>query len=192
MLPLSIIGWDQQITLWLNSFHTPLTDSVWMLFSNTRIWFAAYFAVMVMLILRLGWKKGLTVVVGIILTIVLSDQLSSLVKDTVMRLRPCYTTLMLDGGLNWPLNRPNFFGFFSSHASNCFAFALTSWLGFRAGGGKCRIYGICVFIWATLVALSRVMMGAHYFGDILVGTLFGLALGLMMAGLTRAVLKKLD
>ena len=48
----------------------------------------------------------------------------------------------------------------------------------------------CIFLWAALVSLSRVMLAAHFFGDIFVGTLFGLAVGLFCAALGRGVIRK--
>lgn len=186
-----LIGIDQDITLWINGFHSAWSDSVWMFFSDVRIWFPAYGIIMAMMIYRLGWKKGLIVLLSCILTVVLTDQISYHIKEGVDRLRPYYTTEMLQRGLHWPLNRSSFFGFFSGHASNTFGFAICSFLGFRLNNRTCRyrIYGLGVFIWAFLVALSRVMMAAHYFGDVTVGMLFGLSVGLLMAGIAHAVIR---
>ena len=187
-----LIGIDQDITLWINGFHSAWSDSVWMFFSDVRIWFPAYGIIMAMMIYRLGWKKGLIVLLSCILTVVLTDQISYHIKEGVDRLRPYYTTEMLQRGLHWPLNRSSFFGFFSGHASNTFGFAICSFLGFRLNDRTCRyrIYGLGVFIWAFLVALSRVMMAAHYFGDVTVGMLFGLSVGLLMAGIAHAVIRR--
>lgn len=187
-----LIGIDQDITLWINGFHSAWSDSVWMFFSDVRIWFPAYGIIMAMMIYRLGWKKGLIVLLSCILTVVLTDQISYHIKEGVDRLRPYYTTEMLQRGLHWPLNRSSFFGFFSGHASNTFGFAICSFLGFRLNDRTCRyrIYGLGVFIWAFLVALSRVMMAAHYFGDVTVGMFFGLSVGLLMAGIAHAVIRR--
>lgn len=187
-----LIGIDQDITLWINGFHSAWSDSVWMFFSDVRIWFPAYGIIMAMMIYRLGWKKGLIVLLSCILTVVLTDQISYHIKEGVDRLRPYYTTEMLQRGLHWPLNRSSFFGFFSGHASNTFGFAICSFLGFRLNDRTCRyrIYGLGIFIWAFLVALSRVMMAAHYFGDVTVGMLFGLSVGLLMAGIAHAVIRR--
>ncbi len=187
-----LIGIDQDITLWINGFHSAWSDSVWMFFSDVRIWFPAYGIIMAMMIYRLGWKKGLIVLLSCILTVVLTDQISYHIKEGVDRLRPYYTTEMLQRGLHWPLNRSSYFGFFSGHASNTFGFAICSFLGFRLNDRTCRyrIYGLGVFIWAFLVALSRVMMAAHYFGDVTVGMLFGLSVGLLMAGIAHAVIRR--
>ena len=187
-----LIGIDQEITLWINSFHSAWSDPFWMFMSDIRIWFPAYGVIIGMMLYRLGWKKGLVVVLSCVLTIVLADQISYHVKESVDRLRPYYTAGLVERGLHWPLNRSSFFGFFSGHASNAFGFAACSFLGFRLNDRRYRYaaYGWCVFIWAALVALSRVMMAAHFFGDILVGTLFGLATGTFCASLARGVIRK--
>ena len=187
-----LIGIDQDITLWINGFHSAWSDPVWRFFSDVRIWFPAYGIIMAMMIYRLGWKKGLIVLLSCILTVVLTDQISYHIKEGVDRLRPYYTTEMLQRGLHWPLNRSSFFGFFSGHASNTFGFAICSFLGFRLNDRSCRyrIYGLGIFIWAILVSLSRVMMAAHYFGDVTVGMLFGLSVGLLMAGIAHAVIRR--
>ncbi len=187
-----LIGIDQDITLWLNGFHSPWGDQFWMFMSNVRIWFPMYGVIMGMMIYRLGWKKGLVVVLSCILAVVLTDQFSYHIKESIDRLRPFYTSDLLERGLHWPLNRTGFFGFFSGHASNAFGFAMCSFLGFRLNdrSRKYTVYGWCIFAWAALVALSRVMMAAHYFGDIFVGTLFGMAVGLFCATLARGVIRK--
>ena len=84
------------------------------------------------------------------------------------------------------------FGFFSGHAANTFGLASASYLGFRLNnpGHKYRIYGICVFIWAALVAGSRIIMGAHFLGDIVVGACFGTAVGSLIACLTHYLIVK--
>ena len=187
-----LIGIDQEITLWLNGFHSPWSDQFWMFMSDVRIWFPMYGVILGMMVYRLGWKKGSVVILSCILTVVLADQISYHIKESVDRLRPFYTSDMLERGLHWPLNRTGFFGFFSGHASNAFGFAMCSFLGFRLNdrSRKYTIYGWCIFAWAALVALSRVMMAAHFFGDIFVGTLFGMAVGLFCAALARGVIRK--
>lgn len=186
-----LIGIDQDITLWINGFHSAWTDLFWMFLSDIRIWFPAYGVIMGMMLYRLGWKKGLIVVLSCILAVVLTDQISYHIKEGVDRLRPYFTTSLLERGLHWPLNRSSFYGFFSGHASNTFGFAVCSWLGFRLhdGSHRYRIYGWCVFVWAALVSLSRIMMAAHFFGDVLVGALFGLAVGLLTAGLAHGIIR---
>ena len=188
----SLVAIDQRITLWINSFHTPLTDSFWIFMSDTKIWFPAYGIVMGVLIWRLGWKRGLAMIAAMILTVVVADQASAGIRDgIVQRLRPCYTSWMLENGLHWPLPRYSFYGFFSSHASNVYSFAVVSAMGLqmdKAHSHKAYIWG--VFIWATLVAISRMMVSAHFFGDVLAGSLFGLAVGLVIGVVFRWIIVK--
>ena len=183
---------DQAITLWINSFHSPLTDQFWIFLSDVRIWFLAYGIIIVMMFVRLGWKKGVVVLLSCILAVVLADQISYHIKEGVMRLRPCYTTWMLENGLHWPLPRYSFFGFFSGHASNAFAFIACSLTGFRSNDSRHRYqaYMLAGYVWAALVALSRIMMAAHYFGDVLVGICFGLLVGYGLGFLSRAIIVK--
>ena len=186
-----LIQLDQHITLWLNNLSTPGIDPVWMLFSDSRIWFPAYGIVMGVMIWRMGWKKGLAVVLSLIVCVVLTDQLSSAIKDGLERLRPCYNSWMIDNGLRLPYGiTGHLFGFFSGHASNTFGFAAASFLGFKYNDTRhsYKAYGWGVSIWAALVALSRIMIGAHFLGDILVGSLFGLAVGTAVAWTTHRVI----
>ena len=183
----------QRVSLWLNGLGSPASDPLWLLLSDNKIWFPAYGIVMVFAIWKLGWKKGLAVILSLILGVVLIDQSCNVVKAGFERLRPCYNSWMLAQGVRLPYGvTGHLFGFFSAHAANTFGFAINSYLGFKLNDPKhsYRAYGWGVFIWATLVALSRVMMAAHFVGDVLVGTLFGLAMGLLIAGVTHFVIVK--
>ncbi|MBR5699685.1 MAG: phosphatase PAP2 family protein [Bacteroidales bacterium] len=181
---MNLIELDQQASLWINSFHCPFTDGMWMLFSNIKIWFPFYALVVFFLFRNLGWKKALVILASLIITVVLTDQIANLVKNAVMRPRPCHTQSLLDAGLWCPAPKGGPYGFFSGHASNVFGFALCSSIGF-ANKKVSKAYVWAVFIWAVLVALSRVFLAAHFLGDILVGALFGLAVGLLMGWLAR-------
>ncbi len=190
----SLVQWDQAATLWLNQLGTPFWDPFWSFISAVKVWFPAYLLFVVFAFWRLGWKKGLVVLLSLILTVVLTDQLSVLVKNSVMRLRPCYTPWMLEHGIRLPLGADGGqYGFFSSHASNTFGFAVVSYLSLKGNDSAhdYRIYGICVFVWAALVSFSRVMVAAHFLGDVLVGTLFGILMGFAVVYAVRWIQSKL-
>ncbi|MBO4340253.1 MAG: phosphatase PAP2 family protein [Bacteroidales bacterium] len=189
---MSIIELDKHVTLWLNTLGNPLTDSISLLLSNARVWFPAYAVVMGVMIWRQGWKKGLIVVASLFVTVLLTDQISAYIKDGIERLRPAYDAWMVAGGVRCPLSHGKyFFGFFSGHASNTFGFAIASYMGLRNDKNHSyAAYGAGVTVWAVLVCLSRVMLAAHYVGDILVGACFGLVMGAAVAYLTRLIIKR--
>ena len=146
---------------------------------------------MILMVVRMGWKKGLISALSLIVMVLLVDQLSGLVKESVMRLRPCYNTWMLENGLQWPYGRPGFYGFFSSHAANTMGFAVTSLMGFHNDSSHgYKAYGWGVFLWAGLVCLSRIMMAAHFLGDVLVGIAFGLLMGYLVGLAARWIIAK--
>ena len=184
---------DQQISLWLNQHNPEALNGFWHLLSGIREWIPLYVLVMVALIWRLGWKKGLAVILTLILGVVLTDQIANLFKDGFMRLRPCRDPWMLANGVVCPVGiHGGLYGFFSGHASNAFGFAAGSWAGFQLNDRKHNygLYGGLIMLWAMLVSLSRTMLAAHYLGDILVGSLFGLTLGLTLAYAVHKVLVK--
>lgn len=187
---IDIIHIDQAVTLWINKLDTPALYPLWLGLSDNKIWFPAYAIVMGFIIWKLGWKKGLVVSLSLILCVVLTDQLSGLVKDGAARLRPCYNTWMVENGVIIPYGQAGgLYGFFSSHAANVFGFAAASSLGLKLNGKPVPAFAWGVFIWAALVSLSRIMMAAHFLGDVLVGTVFGLCIGTAVAYLTHFLLK---
>lgn len=180
----SLIQIDQQVSLWINQNNPAALDGFWSFVSGVRIWFPFYGFMAGVIIWKLGWKKGLAVVATLILGLVITDQVANLVKDGVMRLRPCRDPWMIEQGVRCPDGIiGGLYGFFSGHAANSFAFAAGSWAGLRLNDRKGRygIYGCCIMIWAAVMSISRIMLAAHYLGDILVGSLFGLAVGFGLA-----------
>lgn len=175
---------DQQISLWLNQNNPEALNDVWHALSGIREWIPLYILIIAALIWRLGWKKGLAVVLTLALGVLITDQIANLFKDGFMRLRPCRDPWMIANGVVCPDGiHGGLYGFFSGHASNAFGFAAGSWAGFQLNDRKHHygLYGCFIMLWAMLVSLSRTMLAAHYLGDILVGSIFGLTLGLVLA-----------
>ena len=189
----SLHTWDQHFTLAINQFHSEWWDAFWQFMSDVQVWFPLYAIVIVMLFVHLGWKKALVVTLSFALTIAVTDQIANLIKDSVTRLRPCYDYNMLSGGLHILEKRSGYFGFFSGHSANAFGFAAVSLIGLRNDRRQRFIgYGAMIYVWATLIALSRVFVGKHYFGDILVGALIGSAIGVIFALAARYFVKKIQ
>ncbi|MBQ7221983.1 MAG: phosphatase PAP2 family protein [Bacteroidales bacterium] len=179
---------DKDVTLAINSLNCPASDFVWTVFSNRFIWAILYVAVLFFLFRNLGWKKALIVTASVILTITCCDQLANFTKEFFARLRPCWDGDMIAGSLHLLEDKGNLYGFYSAHAANAMGFAASTFWGFRWNDNvkrKYRVYGWCIFIWAALVGISRIFVGKHFTGDVLVGFAVGLAFGLFWAWVAK-------
>ncbi len=178
---------DQNISLWINSLNTPLTDSIWTFFSDRLIWIPLYLWVLVLIIVRLGVKKGLIAVLFLVLAILCADQFCNLVKNAVCRLRPCNDPSIVKRGLHMlaGASQRHPYGFFSAHAANAMAFAV--------GGGMILrkvIWKVSLDIWAAMVGISRIFVGKHYLGDVAVGFIVGAVVALILLNICRLALFK--
>jgi undecaprenyl-diphosphatase len=164
---------DQKAFFILNGFHTPWLDQVMFWISKTEFWIPLY-AGLIFLIIK-NYKKQSWIIIGcIVLTIALADQITSTgMKPFFQRLRPTRDPELKE--LVHTVNgyKGGKYGFASSHAANTMGIAFFLWLLF----GKRYRWMWSLFIWATVVAYSRIYLGVHYPGDILVGMMLGLLSG---------------
>ena len=191
---------DQQMTLTINSWHTVFTDPIWQFFSDKIVWIPMYVAIVALLIWKLGWKKGLLVVAGAALTFGFCDQFSNLIKHAVGRIRPLHDDFMVSQGLHI-LEGGGGFSFFSAHSANSFGLAFSTFVGMKrclqhSFSQPCympkwlKAYGYWMFFWAFMVAVSRIFVGKHYLGDVIVGILVGSIAGWLFAWLAGWLCKK--
>lgn len=182
---------DQNLTLEINSWDSPVTDPVWQFFSDIPVWIPMYVLIVACLIWRLGWKKGLIMTLAAVATFGFCDQFSNLIKDLVCRVRPLNDAYMLENGLNVLEGASRSFSFFSAHSANAFGLATSTLIGFRLDNRlKYKGYATWMFFWASMVALSRVFVGKHYLGDILAGALIGAAAGFAFASIAKSIITR--
>ena len=191
---------DQQLTLAINSWHSTLTDPVWAFFSKIPVWIPMYAAIVALLIWRLGWKKGLIMTLAAVATFGFCDQFSNLIKDLVCRARPLHDDFMLSNGLHILEQGGRSFSFFSAHAANAFGLSVSTltglkidkeWFPEKGKANICgRLYAIWMLFWAVMVSLSRVFVGRHYLGDVIVGAITGALAGFAFASLARLVIRR--
>jgi undecaprenyl-diphosphatase len=74
------------------------------------------------------------------------------------------------------------FGFISSHATNHFAIAVFM-IGVLQRVPRWSV--IALLGWAAFVSYSRIYLGAHYPGDVLVGALYGSLVGFLFFRIFR-------
>lgn len=185
---------DQEVTLAINSCHSPFTDPIWAFFSDKYVWIPMYVAILGLIIWKLGWKKSLFVIGAIALAFGVGDQISNIVKLSVERIRPLHDETMQFLGLH-VLEQGGGFSFYSAHAANSFALAFCSYIGLKKGLGDksgarwLKIYAVWMFFWAFMVSISRVFVGKHYLGDVTVGILAGCLVGIFFGWLAGRFMK---
>lgn len=181
---------DKLATLEINSWSSAITDPIWQILSNIPIWIPMYVIIVAFIIQRLGWKKGLIVVAAAALTFGFCDQSSNFIKALTERLRPCHDPYMIHNGLNI-LESGGKFSFFSAHAANAFGLATCTTIGFRIDKRlKYRGYISWMYTWATLVAVSRIFVGKHFLGDVIVGICVGTLAGWAFGTLAKVIIKR--
>jgi len=126
-----------------------------------------------------GWRNTALLLLGVALTITLTDQISvHLFKEVFQRYRPSHH-LELSKLLHFyePISGQPYkggqYGFISSHAANFFGM-----FGFLyVSISKRNWIKISVFCLGLAVIWSRVYLGVHYPSDVVVGAIVGLSIG---------------
>lgn len=183
---------DQEVTLFINNLHSAPTDIIMQMFSHVKLWFPMYLLIAILLFWRLGWKKGGIAFFALLLMVVCCDQFSNVIKDAVERLRPLKDSFMTKNGLRILEYGGGLYGFFSAHAANSFGLAVCSYLLLRQDKRlKWRGYAAWIFIWAIMVSVSRIFVGKHYLGDVLVGAAIGALMGWILAKIAIYIMGKI-
>lgn len=166
---------DRSAFLAINGAHTRSLDLLMEGASEMILWFPLYAFFLWLIIKRHGDKALLWSLPLIGLMIFCSDKGSvMLFKETVQRLRPCHEPALSGLVRLVPEGCGGQFGFVSSHASNHFAIAVFMISVLRSTP---RWAVAALLAWAGLIAYSRVYLGVHYPGDVLVGGLYGATIG---------------
>lgn len=165
---------DAQLLLFFNSHHTAFLDDFWMLFTGRYIWVPMYVALLAAVARDNGWRRTVVVALFIALAITATDQFcGNLLRHSIERMRPSNP----DNPLSLLVQtvdgyRGGKYGFPSCHAANSFALASFCALLFRS-----RRAAAFLFLWAVCNSYSRLYLGVHYPGDILVGSILGFTIG---------------
>jgi undecaprenyl-diphosphatase len=162
---------DQEVFLFLNSMNSPFWDQVMWAISGRIIWIPLYITIIYFLSKKLRRKMFILALV-IALVVVLGNEFSVIIKNLVLRPRPCYEPALK--GMVHIVNGKcgGQYGFVSSHATNAFSVALLSLLFIRV-----RWFSFGIIFWALLIGYSRIYLGVHYPGDVICGSLLGALTG---------------
>ncbi|MCL1821204.1 MAG: phosphatase PAP2 family protein, partial [Prolixibacteraceae bacterium] len=165
-----ILQLDTRLFLALNGLNSPWWDTAMLFFTRKESWLIFYLALIFVYIRRYGWKSWL-IILFLLAGIFVSDQLSTLLKETVQRLRPGHEPA-IEGLVHIVLRPGGLHGFVSSHASNTFFVLVFTLFLFRN-----KTAFSTILFWALLISYSRIYNGNHYPLDILGGWILGAVLG---------------
>lgn len=163
---------DTMVFLTVNSHHNAYFDSVMWLVSGKLIWVPMYVSLFFVLLKNYSYKVVFTILLAIGVVILFTDSFTAqVIRPWVCRLRPSN----LDNPMSSMVHvvdgyRGGAYGFPSNHASNTWGLAFFITFLFRRY--KLTFF---FFLWALLVCYSRMYLGVHYFGDLLIGALLALA-----------------
>tara|TARA_B100001063_G_scaffold45191_2_gene38945 strand:- start:2445 stop:3035 length:591 start_codon:yes stop_codon:yes gene_type:complete len=179
-----IFEFDKDLLIFLNSTGTHRFDQFWLIVTNKYTHIPLYFFLLYLSFKKLKNRQNLNkkklikiylfFIFSVIFLIFISDQLSNLFKYSFQRLRPCHDEQIQSlirivkqdcGGL---------YSFFSAHASNSFVVASIFFLFL-----KDNKWYYLLFIWACLVAYSRIYLGVHFPLDIIVGSMIGILISFL-------------
>ena len=178
-------GWlnelDTQALLAINGAHDPVLDFIFYWAAYKFTWIPFYIWILYVIYRNYGKQtwKFLPVIAAMI---TMSDQLSTLLKNTTERFRPCHEPAIqhLVHLVNGECGGS--FGFVSSHAANSTALAVFVMMLLPKGYIALRAEMIAFVL---INIYSRIYLGAHYPLDILCGAFLGFVIGLVCSTFMR-------
>jgi undecaprenyl-diphosphatase len=171
---IDLISLDKQWLLAVNGSDSLYLDRVAHVLTTALTWLPLYLSLFyVVLHNNENFRKVLYVLAGAGLCVLLAGTVDDMiVKPMVARWRPTHDPeigMLVDVVDGYRGGR---YGFFSAHASNTFSIAVYfCWLI------RSRLLSIALVIWSFTNCWTRMYLGVHFPGDILVGLTWGLIVG---------------
>lgn len=166
----------------------PVTDVLMPFIRNQFTWVPIYFFLLIFG--YLNFRKTLIPWIGFfLLTFALTDIISAQIfKELIQRPRPCWDSFSSDHA-RMLIPCSHAFGFVSSHAANHFGMSVFIFITLRPFVQKGLFL---VFIWAALVCIAQVYVGAHYPGDVLGGSILGIIIGKITTYFYQRYINKIE
>lgn len=169
-----LIQLDWNLTLLLNDWGNDVIDLIFNIITYKYYAIPFYVFLLYVLYKKLTTRELIIALLTIVVLVTASDQIAMLFKNTlVQRFRP-FREPGLEGLISKVGKSGGTYGFYSGHASSAMALAVFLWHMLKDSH---KTLTIIIFIWAILVAYSRVYLGVHFLGDILMGILMGSIIG---------------
>ena len=183
----TLIELDKQLLLAINGSDSLFLDGFVNTLTTAATWIPLYLSLFYLVLKNNDNVKKIALIVACAgLCVFLAGSLNDLfVKPSVARWRPTHDPEI--GMLVDVVNgyRGGNYGFFSSHASNTFSIAVFFSLLVRN-----HVLSFFLISWSLLNCWTRMYLGVHYPGDILVGLLWGGIVGTSMFLLYQKIARR--
>ena len=169
-----LIEIDQSMLLSFNGGDSMFVDGVAFVLTSGLTWIPLYLALLYLVIKNNETMAQIGLIIGCsILCIILADGISEhLFKPWIARPRPSNDPIIKYSVHIVNNIRGMDYSFFSAHAANTMSIAVFfCWLV------RSRLLSIFLVLWSLLNCWTRMYLGLHYPGDILVGILWGFIVG---------------
>ena len=170
-----LLAYDKHLFKLVNyDWHNGFFDWLMPWMRNAEMWYPLY--LFLLLFVTINHKKnGWWWVLFFAITIIAANFVSStIIKENIMRLRPCNDPSIAAWVRVLVGYRPQSSSFTSSHATNHFAMAMFLYISLKNLYGK---WTSLFFLWAFLISFAQVYVGVHYPLDITCGALIGILIG---------------
>lgn len=171
------MGFEMEILHTIQSMHTPWLTPIMILVSTVGnaglIWILTGLVLLI-------WKKtrrcGITMLIAMAFSFLIGNVI---LKNVVARARP----FVQDETVKLFISPPGEFSFPSGHTLSSFTAATVIFLHFKRAG-------IFAFLFAGLIAFSRMYLFVHFPTDILGGIILGIIDGILVTFLVKKVVEK--
>lgn len=148
-------------------------DSILPFLREAGFWLPFYLFLLLLVVFNFG-KQSIWWILTVLFTAAVSDLISSSVlKESIFRLRPCQDPSMIMYVRVLVNYCPHSSSFPSSHAVNHFAATTFIYQTLKFTSKWWRL----MFLWAFVIIYAQVYVGVHYPFDVLGGTLIGILIG---------------
>ncbi|RYM35823.1 phosphatase PAP2 family protein [Brumimicrobium glaciale] len=186
----NLLKLDDQLFLFLNNLGTESWDGFWLFITDKYLAFPLYGLLALLVLWKTGFKSAVVSGFMILGTVATAYVISYLMKHGIARPRPC-NIFEIGTEMRFPLaskgKECGDFGFVSSHATVGMAMITLIALILKP------YYKYIVFpltVWILLFSYSRIYVGKHYPGDLIVGILIGFIVGWIGFKVRELILNK--
>lgn len=182
----NIIAKDKELLIYLNNFGSEQWDGFWLFVTNQFNWSPLFIALLILIFYNFKLKKGIFLLLFLIVLIAFSDQFTNLIKSLVGRTRPC-NTISIQEYLRPFSYKPRGGSYWSGHA--CLSTTITVFfiLLFRK---QYKVIYLLIFF-PIIFGYSRIYLGVHYPLDVTSGYIAGILLGFLFFQLFKYLHSKI-